>query len=132
MKNSNSPTHTAIAQRAQEIWNLRGNPNGHDTAIWHEAESQLTAVSPASPSPLASVARSETTVKNGADPAVAGPDSAHLPLTGTPVPDPDVIAAKAALQKQSARAPRLPKVKNAPHPAVPVSGKPIWDKPHSS
>ena len=129
MKNSTSPTHAAIAQRAQEIWNLRGSPDGHDSAIWHEAESQLRVVTPESQPPTAAVAQGQTAVKSSTEPVVAPAASSHLSVIA---PDPDEIAAKAALQKQSARAPRLPRVKNAPHPAAPESGKPIWDKPHSS
>lgn len=132
MKNSNSPTHEAIAQRAQEIWALRGNPDGHDTAIWYEAERQLTAVPFESQPHAASVARNQITGKNRAEQRAAPPASTHQPEIAQPAPDPDEIAAKTALQKQSARAPRLPKVKNAPPPTVPVSGKPIWDKSHSS
>jgi hypothetical protein len=34
-------------------------------------------------------------------------------------------------QKKEARAPKLP-VKGAPKPKPPETGKPLWDKPHSS
>jgi hypothetical protein len=54
-------------------------------------------------------------------------------MTTTPkTPDPDEIAAKAAQQKQAARAPQPQHGKNAPKVKPPESGKPIWDKPHSS
>jgi len=43
----------------------------------------------------------------------------------------DDEAIKAALQKREARAPQVP-AKTAPHPHAPVSGKPLWSKPHSS
>lgn len=40
-------------------------------------------------------------------------------------------AAKAEQQKKEARAPQQP-TKDAPKQKPPESGKPIWDKPHSS
>ena len=46
--------------------------------------------------------------------------------------DPDEVAAKAEQQKKAARAPQQPHGNNAPKPKPPESGKPIWDKPHSS
>jgi hypothetical protein len=36
------PTHDQIAQRAREIWERRGCPQGQDREIWLEAEAQLT------------------------------------------------------------------------------------------
>ncbi|HUR57464.1 MAG TPA: hypothetical protein VM029_07130 [Opitutaceae bacterium] len=47
-------------------------------------------------------------------------------------PDPDEIAAKAKQQKQEARAPMRPHQPDAAKPKPPESGKPVWDKPHSS
>ena len=44
---------------------------------------------------------------------------------------PDDEAIKAALQKRDARAPKAP-TKTAPHAKPPETGKPLWDKPHSS
>jgi hypothetical protein len=37
-----TPTHDQIAQRAREIWERRGCPQGQDREIWLEAEAQLT------------------------------------------------------------------------------------------
>jgi hypothetical protein len=34
--------HDRIAQRAREIWERRGCPQGQDREIWLEAEAQLT------------------------------------------------------------------------------------------
>lgn len=110
---TNSPTHEEVAQRAHTIWKTRGSPSGCDTAIWFEAEQQLTA-SPSKPTPA----------------SPAHPD-AHPPTHPVPAPSPGEAAAKALQQKNAARAPHLPG-KNAPKPAPPESGKPIWDKPHSS
>jgi len=36
-----APTHDQIAQRAREIWERRGHPQGQDREIWLEAEAQL-------------------------------------------------------------------------------------------
>lgn len=91
------PSHDDIARRAHELWTSRDRPDGCATAIWLEAEHQLTA-----------------------HPAAA------------PVPSPDDLAAKALLQKNAARSPQLQHGKNAPKPAPTESGKPLWDKPHSS
>jgi hypothetical protein len=48
-----------------------------------------------------------------------------------PSKDPDDIAAKVEQQKKDARAPQRP-IKTAPKAKSPESGKPVWDKPHSS
>jgi len=47
-------------------------------------------------------------------------------------PDPDEAAAKARQQKEAARAPQRPPGEDVPKPKPPESGKPVWDKPHSS
>jgi hypothetical protein len=36
-----TPTHDQIAQRAREIWERRGHPQGQDREIWLEAETIL-------------------------------------------------------------------------------------------
>jgi hypothetical protein len=54
-----------------------------------------------------------------------------LPMPPPKPQDPDEIATKARLQRQAARAPRMPG-HSAPKPTPAQSGKPIWDKPHSS
>lgn len=48
-----------------------------------------------------------------------------------PSHDPDDTAAKAEQKKKDARAPQKP-VKTSPKAKPPESGKPVWDKPHSS
>jgi len=40
------PLHDEIAVRAYELWEKRGRPEGHDVAIWLEAESQLLGTNP--------------------------------------------------------------------------------------
>ena len=49
----------------------------------------------------------------------------------SPSKDPDDLAAKVEQQKKDARAPQRP-IKRAPKAKPPESGKPVWDKPHSS
>jgi hypothetical protein len=46
--------------------------------------------------------------------------------------DPDDKAAKAKQQKEAARAPQKAHQPDAAKPKPPESGKPVWDKPHSS
>ncbi len=106
---SPSPTHDEIAQCARDIWHSRGCPNGRDDEIWFEAEGKLKDRS----------ARSNS-ASHGA------------PEHKAPAPSPDDLAARAALQTKAARAPQLQHGKNAPKPMPPESGKPLWDKPHSS
>jgi hypothetical protein len=38
-------THDDIARRAYEIWERRGKPQGQDSIIWHQAETELWAES---------------------------------------------------------------------------------------
>lgn len=47
-------------------------------------------------------------------------------------PDPAEVAAKAEQQKRAARAPQQPPSAVEAKPRPPESGKPVWDKPHSS
>lgn len=46
--------------------------------------------------------------------------------------DPAAANAKAEQQKKEARAPQVAKQPDAAKPTPPQSGKPVWDKPHSS
>jgi hypothetical protein len=46
--------------------------------------------------------------------------------------DLDEASAKAEQQKKDARAPQTPHGKEAPKAKPTESGKPVWDKPHSS
>ncbi len=117
-----SPSHEDIARRAHEIWISRGSPAGYDIGHWLEAERDLN------------VAAHETQPSEKQPTATtAAPHAAeHSHAAGAPAPSPDELAAKAALQKQAARSPQLQHGHNAPKPAPPESGKPLWDKPHSS
>lgn len=100
---TNPPTHEAIARRAHEIWNAQGSPSGGELDHWLEAERELIAAAHGAPAHA----------------------DAHAP-------SPDEAAARIELQKTAARAPQLQHGKNAPRPAPPESGKPVWAKPHSS
>ena len=103
------PTHDEIAQCARDIWHERHCPSGCDDEIWFEAEAKLKDRS----------ARSASGSHGAAE-------------QKSPAPSPDDLAARAALQMKAARAPQLQHGKNAPKPMPPESGKPVWDKPHSS
>ena len=100
-----TPTHEEVAQRAHQLWQDSGCPDGRDTEFWLDAERQLTAGS------AESTANSET----------SRPSS----------PMPDAEAVKAERQKQAARAPILPG-KSAPKFPPAETGKPLWSQPHSS
>lgn len=138
MQHSHPPAHDEIAQRARSIWDMRGQPSGHDLSIWLEAERQLSldlagphsgdlAEPVLSPGPMGGVLSSPKAEHTSGQ---AGSSSGHSAVTTAP--DPDVIAAKVALNKKSARAPILPTHKNAPPMAPAESGKPLWNQPHSS
>ena len=111
---TNTPTHEEIARQAREIWLARGGPSGRDAEIWLEAERELTKPASSETTRLRGEMASESEVEYQITPAVS-----------------DDEAIKAALQKREARAPQVP-AKTAPHPHAPVSGKPLWSKPHSS
>lgn len=98
----NKPTHEQVTHRAEKLWQERGRPDGKDLEIWLEAERQLTTGASSNGSGTQSEAKS----------AVA-------------------VAEKAAQQRKEARAPMVPS-KTVPKAPPPESGKPLWDKPHSS
>ena len=125
--------HATVAQRAHHHWHQLGCPPDRDTEIWLEAERQLAAEqraeksdtpgktkSPAPPDAATDIARiksetaAESTVEFHLSPALS-----------------DDQAIQAALQKKIARAPSVPH--HTGPKAKPVeSGKPLWNKPHSS
>lgn len=152
-----SPSHDAITQRAHEIWKGRGSPTGQDAEIWLEAERQLSTPTAANNTPSATTGRGNGNTqvsKTPADPKASNLKKPSAPSAGaktspqterlrgemaseseveyqiTPAPSDDE-AIKAALQKKEARAPKVPH-ENAPHAKPVESGKPLWDKPHSS
>ena len=141
MMKTNTSSHEEIARRAEQIWIVRGRPSGHDTAIWLEAEGELTVAPPEAPvgnssastAPSASAGENLAAVSRGvalAEPVDVKPAAGHPHGSEAPAPSPDDIVAKAAIQKNVARAPQLQHGKNAPRPASTESGKPLWDKPH--
>ncbi len=42
MQPTNMPTNEQIKQRALELWEQRGRPEGHDAEFWTQAERELT------------------------------------------------------------------------------------------
>jgi len=132
--NSNSPSHESVSERAQQIWRDRGCPTGCDTEIWLEAERQLAKPASASNVPSNSEGRGNGNSQAGAaptDPKVAAPTHERASDAAPSHPTPGEAAALSSQQKKTARAPKQP-VKTAPKAKPPESGKPIWDKPHSS
>jgi Protein of unknown function (DUF2934) len=135
---TNSPTHEEIARRAQEIWQQSGNPGGRDTDIWLEAERQLMAGTADSDSGSSAHESPRTTSESKGAVRLADKESEnsgesivehHISPSSHSIPDD--AEAKAALQKQEARAPKSP-TKNAPKLQPAQTSKPLWDKPHSS
>jgi hypothetical protein len=132
--NTHIPTHDEISYRAKEIWQDCRNPDGRDTEIWLEAEHQLrhgpTEPNSGGREPFKSVSKStdcnalverlnaetaaESVVEYNISPAVTEDE-----------------AVKAALQKSEARGPIEP-TKKAKKAKPTESGKPLWNKPHSS
>ena len=158
---TNAPTHEEIARHAREIWLAQGEPAGRDEEIWLEAERELAKPVEAHNAPSTTAGRGNGNTqasRSNADPKPAelkrpvapqagGPAKAGSPETTrlreemaseseveyqiTPAVSDDE-AIKAALQKRDARAPQVP-TKTVPHTLPPPeSGKPLWDRPHSS
>ena len=129
-------THEKVSQRAQLIWQNYGRPVGRDIEIWHEAERQIGGSAPApktdgaSPEislPMPKAQGSFASVEQmTSDMAAESVVEFHL---SPALPDREAI--QAALQKNEARAPKVPH-KTAPKRAPTESGKPLWNKPHSS
>ena len=135
----NTPSHEAVAQRASELWQSHDRPTGRDNEFWLEAERQLSGA--AADSSAAAVAAEVAKIAGvsvrpaGLAEPVGPAAAADFPVaTAAPtnaVPMPGGAGAKVVQQKQMARAPKLPS-KTAPKALPPESGKPLWDKPHSS
>jgi len=129
-------THEEVSQRAQLIWQNYGKPVGRDLEIWHEAEQQISGPAPAPDAEKASSkislpgnkaqGSSATVEQNTAAMAAESMVEFHL---SPALPDQEAI--QAALQKNEARAPEVSH-KAAPKRAPTESGKPLWNKPHSS
>jgi Tfp pilus assembly major pilin PilA len=42
MQTASTPSNDQIKQRALELWEQRGRPEGHDAEFWTQAERELT------------------------------------------------------------------------------------------
>ena len=126
----NTPTYEEVSQRARQIWQSYGQPEGRDVEIWFEAERQLSGKStPTTPSAAenreTSFTGRESLSKSTGTPE-ALPNAEQSAIANTPE-----NRAKAEVQKKSARAPKVA-VNTTVKAAPPETGKPLWSKPHSS
>lgn len=131
---TNSPSHEQISQRAQELWRQRGSPEGQDNEIWLEAERQLSTPAQENNVPSKTQGRGNGNSQgdaSAADPSTGNRDSSGPFATAAAPTTPAAASAKITQQKKEARAPKVPS-KTAPKLTPPESGKPLWDKPHSS
>ena len=130
---TNSPSHEEITQRAREIWQQSGSPGGRDTEIWLEAERQLMAGAPDADSSSENYESSRTTSESKGAVTLADKIQSDSPSSSVVEHSirPDDAAVKAARQKKEARAPKFP-AKNNPKAPPAETGKPLWDRPHSS
>jgi hypothetical protein len=118
--NSNSyPTRDAVEQRAREIWEQRGRPDGQELDHWYQAEKELLemrnqAEKAASSSPAAkpSLPAAAKPSPAPAAPSASGPAAtpkAALPSTPASKPSPSaqpaVAAPKVEPKKAAAPAP---------------------------
>lgn len=130
---TNSPSHEEITQRAREIWQQSGNPGGRDTEIWLEAERQLMAGTRDSDSRSETYESPRTTSESKG--AVTLSDKINSGSPSSSMVEhtirPDDATVKAARQKKEARAPKFPTKDNPKAPPA-ETGKPLWDRPHSS
>lgn len=133
-----TPTQAEVAQRAYQLWTEQGSPHGRDIGFWLEAEQQLMADAVKAKTGPSVVIRSPLSGKSAEAAPVALVDRVTGEMASesaveyhlTPAPS-DQDAIKAALQKKEARAPKIAHI-SAPKAHPVESGKPLWDKPHSS
>lgn len=130
---TNSPSHEEITQRAREIWQQSGSPGGRDTEIWLEAERQLMAGAQDADSSSENYESPRTTSESKGAVTLADKIQSDSPSSSVVEHSirPDDAAVKAARQKKEARAPKFP-AKNNPKAPPAETGKPLWDRPHSS
>jgi hypothetical protein len=110
------PTHDDIAQLAHELWQDRGCPADRDLEFWLEAERLLSGGKTAEI--FTERARAETAAESNVE--------YHLSPAGT-----EQEAIKAAMLKQSSRAPQTPH-HTGPSAKPAETGKPLWSRPHSA
>jgi hypothetical protein len=125
-----------VSQRAYQLWQDYGCPDGRDLEIWLEAERHLDEqpadVNPQSYDEPAGRTGGKPKVARAATERVKGDmasESAVEYHISPPIPEQEAI--KAALQKQESRAPQSPHT-TAPKARPAGTGKPLWDRPHSS
>jgi len=111
-----TPTHDKISSEAQKLWQNRGCPADCDTEIWLEAERKLTEDPAANTfaARTSAEAASESEVENLLSPAES-----------------EQMSIQAAVQKENARAPQVPR-HTGPKTKPAETGKPLWNRPHSS
>lgn len=101
---SNTPTHEAITQRAREIWENKGKPQGRDDECWLEAEQQLKG----------SAEDHSRAPKNSSPGTISEAESDHAKSEQT-----------AELRKE-AMAPQTPHT-TAPKQKPAIAKKPLWN-----
>ena len=69
-----APTHEEVTARAQQLWQLAGNPVGHDVELWLAAEAE--------------VKQERVEITQAADSAAAVPPPAVTARAKTPAPGP--------------------------------------------
>ena len=137
-----TPAYEQIAERAYQLWETDGRPHGRDIEHWLKAERQLSgsaearldtaashAATPARTAPRGTQAQGATDDWEEEVRAETASESAAEYHISPPMPEEEAL--KAALQKKEARDPKVPHT-SAPRPATPVSGKPLWSRPHSA
>jgi hypothetical protein len=132
----NTPSHEEVAQRARQLWHSYGEPPDRDTEIWLEAERQLSAGKSESASDLAPQENARTISESSgasglADRLNAETVSAAGVAHQSPAPTPQPQGGKSDQQKKQGRSPKVA-VKTAIKAKPSETGKPLWDKPHSS
>ena len=120
------PTHDEIALRAHQLWKDRGSHHGEDVGLWFEAERQLNAA--------AALAADEN---HGHAPDMhvhAANNGQARPADQAEHSSPESNKARAQSDQHKVTPParRRSRISTGPAPKPPVSGKPIFPKPHSS
>lgn len=152
-----TPSHQAISQRAYEIWQAEGHPDGRDTEIWLNAEQQLSTASTKASPPAAtrSAARppvrssgntpvtadriksetaAESAVEYNISPAVSEDDAvkAALQTQGPGAPSPGKTVPPAVIASQVRGDGRSQSSATAPADPKPVPVKPAPAKTFSA
>jgi hypothetical protein len=122
--NPNSyPTRDAVEQRAREIWEQRGRPDGQELDHWYQAEKELLEMrnqaekaassSPAAKTSLAATAKPSLAPATSSASGPAATPKSVVPPTPVPKPAPSAQPAVAApkVDPKKAAAPPPPKKK---------------------